>query len=467
MGVTITINNYFSQIKGDPRIIKMLDKELTFRHPQAFYMKRRMGHQWDGMVRPLTPAGRVRTGLLPRVVDILSNFTDEVDVIDHRKNLEAMDVPEKIGLITLRDYQKEAIGNILSSEVLGEPFRIGLIAASVNAGKTAMFFGTHMSLKGAKSLLIVDNLLLYEQMVKDSKLVFGDGAGYLQGKNVKWGKFTVAMVKTLNNRLKDFAKELSEFNCLFVDEADLGASATHQNIYKSLTNCSVRVGFTGTVFLRNLAKDRLKNNIMHEQFGEVLFEINMKDLEDLGVSAKTIVRIFPGDSTRKTGLSFKEEFDEVITFNKKRWARIARRVKIHLKMGRDRIIIFNKFKNQTEILHKYLHRKFPKVPMGFTHSDDKDMVKKFMTGEIKVLVASLYMKRGLNIPEIRVVINNAGGEGYANPLQIMGRGTRKHESKSEVFFEDFFDTGKYLTSHSKRRRSYYKGRNLTIEDYTT
>ncbi len=467
MGVVITINNYFSNIKGDPRIVKSISEALKFRHPQAFYIKKRVGPHWDGFVNPVTEGGRFRTGLLPRVVELLHDLTDEVGLMDNRDPLDIQDIPTHIVGVELRDYQVEAISSIIHNLVLGEPFRIGLIIAAVNAGKTFIMMGLHMSLKGAKTLLIVDNSLLYDQMVGDAKKVFGDEAGYLRGKDVKWGKFTVAMVKSLNNRLKDYTKELSTFNCLLVDEADLGASATHQNIYKTLTNCSVRLGFTGTAFMRNLAKDRLKNNTLREQFGEPMFEIDMKTLEDIGVSTKTLVRILPGLKPRKPQFNFNDEFREVIADNPKRWKQIEKRLKLHWKMGRTRIMVFNKFKDQTEALYEYLKNRIPGAVIKFTHSDNKSFIEAFKRGEVNILITSLYMKRGINIPDVQVIINNSGGEGYANPLQIIGRGTRKHDSKGMLYFEDFFDEGKYLSTHSKRRLSYYKARKLRISDLRT
>jgi len=467
MVMKVTVNNHFSKFEGDPRILNLLDKHLEFNHPGAFYIRKKIGRNWDGKVHPLTKGNRIKTGLLDKALSFLSEYEDEFEFLDYRKEIIVKSIPEKVGSLTLRDYQKKAIEKVLFNEVFELPHPRGLVVAAVNAGKTAIFFGIHLAIKDAKSILMVDNTPLYEQMKKDAEMVFGDKAGSMQGKDVKWGDFMVVMVKTLNNRLGDYEEKLKEYNVLLVDEADLGATATHQNIYQTLSHATVRVGFTGTAFKRDLAKDKLRNNTLLEQFGEALFEISMKELEDKGVSTKSIIRILPGDSAPKSlpYASFDEEFNGVISDNPRRHNRIARRLHYHFKKGRDKIIIFNKFKQQTEILYGFISSGFPDKKIGFTHSGIKgDALDEFRKGNLNVLITSLYLKRGLNLPEIQVIINNSAGEFYSNPLQILGRGTRLHSSKTVVYFEDFFDQGKYLTKHSKRRLSYYKKEGLTIED---
>jgi len=467
MGIKVIINNQFTKFEGNPRALEALRKELSFRHPNAFYIRQKVKSSWDGMVNPLTKGNRIKTGLLEKALSILVDYEENYEVLDYRKHLEISTIPEVIGGLTLRPYQLQAVEKVVFHTVLEEPHRRGLLIFGVNAGKTLIFFAIHKTFVGAKTLLLVDNTVLYKQMVDDAKTVFGSEAGYMQGKNVKWGSFMVCMVKTLNNRLKDYRDILKTYNILLVDEADLGKSATHQSIYAELSHISVRIGSTGTAFMRELAKDRLRNMVMLEQFGNELMEITMKELEDMGVNTKAVIRILPGDKPQKKTFTFMDEFNDVISDNPHRKKRILKRILLNIRMGRKYIMVFNRFKQQTEDLYEYLKPLIPQgINIGYTHSDHKKGgdLDGFKNGTIHVLISSLYLKRGLNLPLIQVIINNSGGEFYANPLQILGRGVRKHSSKDKIFFEDFYDEGKYLKRHANRRVSYYKARNLTISD---
>ena len=473
MAIKVQINGQYTKFSGNMKALAQLDKKLKFRHPGAFFIRKKMGRQWDGMIHPLTKADRIKTGLLEKSVEILSEFEEDFEVQDFRKHPQIKPPPDKINGLTLRPYQKESIETFLNNSVLDCPHRRGLGIMAVNSGKSLIYMGIHLSVVDAKTLLIVDNTPLYTQLVKDFSEVFPDTYGYMKGGDVKWGDIMVVMSKTLVNRLDVFKKELSSFNVMLVDEADLGSSNTHQTIYAGLSGISIRLGLTGTAFMRNLAKDKLRNNTMLEEFGEPLYEISMKELEDLGVSSKTVIKILNGTSPpmdikkwKSQKPSFIDEFNEVISYNPKRHELILNRVLYNLRCGRDKIMVFNKFKDQTEILYEYIRKRLPKkYKIAFTHSGIKgDALERFRDGDVNVLISSLYLKRGLNIPKIKTLINNSVGEFPSNPLQILGRGTRKHSSKDRVYFEDFQDEGKFLASHSRRRISYYKDRGLEIRD---
>jgi superfamily II DNA or RNA helicase len=104
--------------------------------------------------------------------------------------------------------------------------------------------------------------------------------------------------------------------------------------------------------------------------------------------------------------------------------------------------------------------------MGHAHhkSDYQPQVDGFQDGSINVLVCSLFLKRGLNLPLITTIINAAGGEFYSAPLQIAGRGVRKHASKKVVYLEDIQDDGVFIGKHSKQRIKYYKTQALKLRD---
>jgi len=334
---------------------------------------------------------------------------------------------------------------------------------------TPIMFGIHMSIKNAKTIILLNNSVLYKQMKKDLIEIFPDTHGYMQGKSIKWGDVMVVMVQTLNNRLKEYSSRLAEYNVLLTDECDLAANKTFETVYKALQHISFRMGFTGTAFLRFLKKDAIRNTKMLEIFGSLVYTISMKELEDRDVSTPIIVKLIPGNKRMFEGLTFKEEWDECITYNKKRHKQILKRVLFNVHSHRRYIMIFCKFIAQVEETHRYLAKHAEgRFTVDYAHhkSDHGPVIEAFEVGTLNVLVCSLFLKRGLNLPLINTIINAAGGDFYSAPLQIAGRGVRKHASKQVVYLEDMQDKGVYLSKHSRQRIKYYQQQKLKLRDLT-
>ena len=75
---------------------------------------------------------------------------------------------------------------------------------------------------------------------------------------------------------------------------------------------------------------------------------------------------------------------------------------------------------------------------------------------MKCVICTAVWKEGVNIPELNVVINAAGGKSELVTLQTIGRGLRKTENKSELIIYDFFDNSHhYLVDHFGHRFCLY------------
>jgi len=465
--IRFTITNITTKLSGDTKTLHLLYKAMRYKHPDAFHIQQRIRYKWDGYVNPLSEKGVMATGLIEHALVILTEElnVEDFEIDDLREHANILEIPTKVGGLTLRPHQRDAIEACLFNEALQQPHPRGVVVDAVNAGKTAIFFGIHLAIENARTIILVNSTPLFNQLRDDLKEVFPDSYGYLQGKKLKWGKIMVMMVQSVKNRLPDYPQEFSQFNTLLVDECDLANNKTFKAVFNGLPQITTRLGFTGTAFLRDLKKDQQRNTELKEIFGALLHTITMKELEDLGYSTKMIVKAVPGATGRTNAVTFKEEWDQQVTFNDKRHRIILRRVEANLKMKRKYIIIFCRYIDQVDETYKFLNKSLLNVTLGYAHhkSDYKDVITAFKEGTLNVLVCSLFLKRGLNLPLIRVVINASGGSFYSNPLQIAGRGVRKHESKNVVFLEDILDGGKYLSTHSNQRLSYYKKQKLTLK----
>jgi len=470
--IRIEININTTRLSGNTDLLSELYDYLSFRHPNAFFIQKKMrGRQWDGMVHPLTPTGLMATGLLDKAMAFLTDKGEtRFEVKDHRNMPKFRpSLKTTIAGLELRPYQVEAIEvvkNNTASGVVANPR--GVLQMSMNSGKSLVAMGLYENIIDAKVLILINSSVVYKQFKQDLSQAYPDTYGYMQGASIQWGDIMICMIPTLKNRLTEYRKQLAAYNVLLVDEADLAVSATATTIYKSLWHIAIRIGLTGTAFIRELAKDRVRNLEMRKIFGEPLMEVTMKDLEDMGVSTPVDIQIYTGNNRDMGSPDFITEFFDCIVYNDKRDRKLLRLVKKQSRQGYFPLLIVNKYVEQCERVYELMKKHLPSTSIGIIHTNtpSKDKAKVlsgFKKGEIQILVANLLIKRGLNLPLIKSIINNAAGAHPSGPLQIIGRGARTHSSKERFRFIDIYDKGKYLTKQSKHRIVHYKRQKLNIE----
>jgi len=471
--ISVEININKTTLGGNPELLLALYEHLSFRHPNAFFIKKKMHRHWDGMIHPLTNGGKIATGLLDSCIAFL---VDQGETDFRVKDLRPLpkfteEMVTHVAGFELRPYQVasiQAIKENSSSGVVANPR--GILQLSMNAGKTLLAMALYENIVDAKVLILLSSSVLYKQFKDDLAKAYPDDYGFMQGKAIKWGSIMVCMIHTLKNRLIEYNRELRDYNVLLVDECELGASKTAETIYNKLWHIGVRIGLTGTAFIRNLAKDRIRNLEMRKLFGEALFEVTMKDLEDMGVSTPVEVILYEGNKGNYQGTSFLEEFNHNITENKSRTRKLIRLVKKEKRQGYMPMLIVNRFVKQCENIFEEVSKALPHTSVGIIHTNTSSkekaqVIKDFRSGRVEILVANLLIKRGMNFPLIQCIINNSGGEHPSTPLQVLGRGTRAHETKTIFHFIDFMDKGRYLTRHSKGRVIAYKRQSIKIRNY--
>lgn len=468
--IKLTINNLTARLQGNPKIVSKVYQFLSFKHPGAFHIQKTLKYTWDGMVRPMSKAGAFEAGLLPRVLKFLAEnyaeFEEGIEVTDVRV-LPQGDwvVPKQVGELTLYPFQREGIQAIVSNTLYGIPWPRGFIFAGMGAGKTLMMFGTYIAFGKPKTMILLDNSTLYKQIKKDLAGVFPNEYGFMQGKNHQEGNIMVCMVKTCANRVKADSSYLDDIRMVLADEADLAGSDTYKVVLKGCREAPIRIGFSGTLFLRDLAKDRLTNRTLEGRFGEILYKISAKALEELEITPTAIIKLIPGIPKGELYPSFDEEFREVIGNNPNHYQLVLDRVKYNLLTHKKYIMVFTRFISQTDQLTEFLKANLSVRVEGVHHkSVTEEVLSDFKEGRLRVLVCSLFLKRGISFPLVRCIINASAGEFYSNPLQILGRGTRNSEGKLTFFFEDILDDGKYLSNHSKKRVIHYKREGYLIRD---
>lgn len=466
--VRLDINNNKCKIDCSLRLLNELDKVFAIKNPNAYHIRRFFPRGWDGKMHYITESGYIKSGLVPKLHRYLTEKEHEVIIHDHRLETIEPEIPEKIGEHTPRDYQREAIEKIIFNKVGDVPYRIGVIDAATNAGKTTIMAGIYLAFKRkAKCIVLLNDGDLFEQFKKEMPLLVGKDFGYVRGTEKKWNNFTVAMVQTLARDIKQYAHELNSFEIALVDEADLADNKSYKKILQNLVNTSVRVGLSGTIYMSKLAKDQMGHENLRSFFGDILFKITKKEMVDKGHSTEVIVKVVQGNTLPGVKGSYKDEYDKCITNNPQRHLASWKRVLYNAKRKRMPMLVICQFHKHIDALYKF-YKEQPeskRYRIAAVHHETPnrlELLQQFRDGKIDILIASFIVKRGKNFPLLRYLQNAAGSDSNATVSQLWGRLERKHASKSKAYMDDLFDEGHYLKRHSKHRINYYRRENMRI-----
>lgn len=474
--ITIELNNFKSKLVGERKVLLQLKKKFALNNPNAFFIRRmgKVDSSWDGKIHYITDAFYFKTGLLPQVVETLEKeMGQKVKIEDLRKDFDTKPkFPKKIGNLETRDTQAGAIKAIIENEVKGIKFPIGVINAATNTGKTAIMVGIYLAYKrNIPALVLLKDGELYEQFLTEMPELVGEDFGYVRGKDIKWNKFTIAMVQTLYRNIDQHKRELGKYGIVLVDEADEGESKSYRTILQHCYNSVVRVGLSGSIFMKNLAKDKPKNQNLHSFFGNEVYKVTKRENIDKGYSTELTINMCKGneDPNLYIGKDYKAAYDKIIVYNDEFREKALRRIKINLLLNRKPMIVLCQFHHHVDLMNRAILTRFKGTKLRIEHCHHKtknktQILKDFRDGKIDILITTYIVKRGKNFPLLRYICNVAGGDSIETVSQIMGRLERKHDSKTMGYLDDFYHLGKYVERHSKHRLIQMKKEEMILKE---
>ena len=459
------------------KFAQKLYAEFAIRHPNAFYLRTRLrGMQnWDGKIHYINKHGEFKIGLLPAVYEKCIEYGIKPKVVDMRQPLpEVNEVVTKIGEYKLRPEQEKAVKAVINNKVGKVPFQIGVLDYTVNAGKTLIMSSLYLSYKKQLKTLLITNDSDWLNQARDEfkKYLPGEQITFVQGKVLNWSNFTIGMVQSISRNMRFYQNELAKVDMVLVDEADQAGSKQYQNVLTRLFNTRVRIGLSGTIYMSKLAKDKVKNMNLEVFFGKVLAEFKLKDSIKKGYSTRTIVKMVPSKpwygNWESEEVSYKEVYDDSITFNKYAKRMVYSRLKWNLKQDRYPALVVCKFIAHCENLCKYFKKKLgSKYNIACVHVDTpskirQQIMKDFREGKIDILVSTTIIARGKNFPKLRYLLNAASMDSQEKSIQFLGRLVRTDSSKKKVYLDDLHYPGPYLNRHGKHRKQYYQKQELKV-----
>lgn len=212
--IVLEIHNSTSKIQGlDKSQRSILSGVLACKVPGYYFMQRYRNGSWDGTQRFYNAlTSELPTGIVPLAINWLEENGLDYRIDDQRTNrdLEFQDVSAELNGKTLRDDQKQVVSQVENSHVGKHDwkFQRGIINMATNGGKTvvaeALIQNLLPKLKKTKRVILfcTGSLEIYNQAVKSLTQDLGFAVGRIQGSTWNLRPVTVAMIPTLNSRIK-------------------------------------------------------------------------------------------------------------------------------------------------------------------------------------------------------------------------------------------------------------------------
>lgn len=437
------------------QIIKQLKDYLSVRIDGYQYAQAYKDKRWDGYTS-FMKYQKFPTGFLPGICNYLDEMSIVYSIADIRENMPEFkeDIVTSLGIFEGRDYQIPLVQAVKDSVLRGLPFHRGIIDAATNSGKnliTACIFASLVEGK-RKGIFLVHTKTIYDQAVAYMSDYFD--VGQVNDSNCDIREFTVCMYKTLLNRTESMnvMLQLSDVNAVFVDECHRACADDFVHTLGKI-NAGLRVGVSGTPLDMD---SKEKKMIISGLFGKILGKVSNQDLIDRGVSARPIVHLWMVDNPLVRYTDYQTEVEYLIHENNLRY-KILKDI-LSSRLDKSTLITFQFLAHGETILH-LVKKWFPDVVVEMVHGKDKARAKKvlnFGTGKTTILISSMILKEGANLKIIRHLIRMEGGKSKITTKQLVGRTTREDEDKETVEIHDFYDRGKWVEEHSKKRALSYK-----------
>lgn len=371
------------------------------------------------------PAGLITLqGFFQKVVQCIEKNLDRAAVTDSRTPWVTPDLA-RVKALKLHEYQIDPLVQALKKL---ETESGGIVRASMGWGKTYMEMALYAAFNKKNTIVAIPLNTVLESTYKKFKEMFPEKHVGLVGAGMN--DISQDITITSYKSLKNCAIEKCEF--LMMDEIQEATSPSVQNIL-----CQMKPGrIVGLTFTdKNLANGTDK--ILKGVFGERLIDVTYQDAVKLDAVVPGVAW-FVKMSTNATqacppSRSISVKLRKGIRLFQPRNELIGK-ICEQIPKNWQTLIFTDHVKNHLVHLYKYLpkgtkwfHRCADKDKVedfALTTKEQKQVLEEFSKNKMQFLVATDAAQAGLDIPNLRVVVQASGGSSEVAITQEAGRGCR-------------------------------------------
>lgn len=432
--------------------IRIAKDALKIWHPDAFSITSYQNKTWDGYVRfynsvnntfPFGLCDLVIAAFAKHEIDwVPMNFVQEPTAwIQFSEMLQ----PEE------RYYQREAIMQFMK-------YRYGVIKVPTRGGKTIIASEilrlTTQILPESRVLFLTESSDVLNQNAPEIAKFLGETVGRIQGECFKPRRVTAAMVQTIQARLKNNSKLciqwLQTIDFIVIDEVHEFLSPERIKLINSMQNVQYILGLSATPFKKSkkIASLELQGSI-----GGILYEIEEKTLQDLGVLAenKVVLVVFEHNAV-SNDLSYVEMLKTIIHSGDRNKV-ILLIMQVMQEQNKKTLVMFNSIPHGKNIESstgvEFIN--------GSDDSDTRLQAKINLLSKTNMLLVSEIWRKGITLPEVEVFVNTSVGKEDTSIIQKRGRILGATSTKKKSLAIDILDIeDKYFSEHSMARLKTYQ-----------
>lgn len=478
--ITLLSNETTSAIHNPTQEDKVLVQQILSYHVKGYeQMTMFKEGRWDGTASFFKWSNSAfPAGFLPFLAANLKQNGYEVRVVKKPLPVPLGPVRPKVGTYTedpRYEYQYEAVDRLIQYG--------GMVAQISTGGGKSRIAELAFARINRPTLFITTRALLMYQMKARFEAdfgipvsVIGDGEFGLNGDKTKLGMFTVAMVQTLNSRLKgpeprdrepvrsqklrikaETEELLKKFEFIVLEEAHESSGFGYFDVCNHCKRAAYRLALTATPFMKD---DEESNMRLMAVSGPIGIRVTEKQLIDSGILAKPYFK-FVRSASRPKYLQKRTQWQSAyrigIVENDARNQQIVEEAKKAKENGLSVMCLVLQ-KAHGALLKKMMREAGLKTEFifGENNADERQQkLNELKNRDIDVLIGSTILDVGVDVPAVGMVILAGGGKAEVALRQRIGRGLRaKKKGPNVCFVVDFDDQyNNHLINHAAQRRA--------------
>jgi superfamily II DNA or RNA helicase len=416
---------------------------------QGPYKKIRKEYQKSTLTKDDEGSFYFYTGCLQRVL----NYCKEKNVPIEVKGGEEKLTAGKFSLKTLT-LREEQIGLVEHALI----YQRGVVKAPTGIGKTAVGLAIISAFPKAVVLWLCHTKDLMYQAGGVAEKELGVKVGYIgDGHQDLHNRITMATRQSFILYSEEYGHL---YDIVIVDETHHLSSITGQYA-DILTNvlAPVRIGLTATL---PTSEESL---LAIESFlGPLIDEVTVAEGQELGIMADIKIKFLkvPLSHKIKELRKYQDVYEWGVVKREAQHKLIAETVLKEVTTGNSVLVIVNRIDHGYNLLSAISALDVTCCfAQGATDSDLRKKIKDALNQkDIHCVIATTIWKEGVDLPELNVIINAAGGKSEIGTLQAIGRGLRLTKTKKQLILYDIFDpSNNFFISHFGERVCLYSDMN--------
>lgn len=450
--IALTVNSVDTLTGAPAWLQRKLRDRLTFDNPQWIENEKR--RFWNGntpkqlcYLRDDGDRLTMPRGFTRQACELLRACNVQYRLDDRRRVLAEVDF-HFTG--TLRDYQHQALDNILKRD-------FGTVSAPTGSGKTVISLAA-IAARRQPALIVVHTKELADQWVSRIEAFLNVTAGEVgvigNGRHVIGEKITVALAQSLVKVADQVAPSIGH---LIVDECHRTPSKTFTEVV-SRFDCKYMLGLSATPFRR----DRL-SRLIYWFLGDLVHKIDREPLVDSGdlLEAEVVMRETSFRPTVDPSTEYSTMLSE-LTKDPARNEQIITDVVRESRNGFGVCLVLSDRKSHCHALADLLELRGVKAEVltgELGRKDRQEIVERLNAGRVKVLIATgQLIGEGFDCKQLSTLFFACPIKFSGRLLQYIGRVLRPAPGKSKARIFDYQDklVGVLMAAARARRRVYEK-----------